>query len=48
MSKENVFKLAEKFGFIRYKDGIDWSSNYDKELVVLVEALLKEKNHGTH
>jgi hypothetical protein len=42
MSKENVFNLAEKFGFIRYKDGIDWSSNYDKELVALVESLLKE------
>ena len=46
MSKENVFNLAEKFGFIRYKDGIDWSSNYDKELVALVESLLKEgSNH---
>ena len=44
--KENVFNLAEKFGFIRYKDGIDWSSNYDKELVALVKALLKEcSNH---
>ena len=39
MDKENVFNLATKFGFIRYKDGIDWSSNYDKELVALVEAL---------
>jgi hypothetical protein len=42
MTKENVFNLAQKFGFIRYKGGIDWSSNYDNELVNLVESLLKE------
>ena len=40
---KNVFNLAEKFGFIRYKDGIDWSSNYDKELVALVEALEQQE-----
>lgn len=36
---QEALKIAEKFGFIRYKGGIDWASNYDDSLVALINSL---------
>ena len=39
MTKDEALKMAEQFGFIKYKDGIDWASNYDNQLINLITAL---------
>lgn len=32
LTKKQILELAKQAGFVPYKNGIDWSSNYDEEL----------------
>jgi len=47
MTKDEALKMAEQFGFIKYKDGIDWASNYDNQLINLITALEQPSNMVT-
>lgn len=33
LTKKQIMELAKQAGFVPYKGGIDWSSNYDEDLI---------------
>ena len=41
LTDDDILKLAKKSGFVLYKNNIDWSSNYDKEIKQFARAILK-------
>ena len=42
LKDKEVMQLAKKSGFVLYKNGIDWSSNYDKEIKEFAKAILRK------
>ena len=44
LTKKQILELATEAGFIPYKGGIDWSSNYDQDLIKFTRLI--EKRFG--